>query len=183
MKVADIPFEDDAFKQCVLDTKAENTEEITRLICRKKQIKNLAGIEYLTELKTLDVTRNQITRLDLAKNTQLVDLLAGNNEIGELDISGCTKLETLELFTNNLEVIDLSNNPLLEEFFANGNDLSSVSLSANTELQKVRLSSNDITVLELPSPCALKELELKENPLSDALRAQLNILADVCVTF
>ncbi|GGB91980.1 hypothetical protein GCM10011352_17560 [Marinobacterium zhoushanense] len=181
MKVAEIPFEDDAFKQCVLDTKAENAEEVTRLICRKKQIKSLAGIEYLTALRVLDVTRNQLTRLHLSKNTQLTDLFAGNNEISELDISNCTQLETLELFTNNLEVIDLSNNPMLEEFFASDNDLSSIRLSANTELRKVRLSGNNISTLELPSPCMLQELELKENPLPDALLAQLQALPDTQV--
>lgn len=179
MKVTDIPFEDEAFKQCVLETGAENAEQILELKCRKRHIKSVAGIEYLTELRFLDLTRNQLTRLDLSKNTKLTDLFVGSNELSELDISGCSELACLEIFSNALERIDLSHNPRLEEICAMENELASISFAANPELLIARLNGNFIAALELPPACKLESLELKNNPLPGELLTQLQQLPEL----
>ena len=116
MKLSEIDFEDEAFKACVLATGEENAEDVIDLHCRKQKIQSAAGIEYLINLRTLDLTRNKLSELDLTKNTRLEEVFIGNNELTSLDISGCSELTHLEVFINQLEEVDLSHNPLLEAF-------------------------------------------------------------------
>ena len=103
MKLTDIEFEDDAFKACVLATGMENAEDVIELRCRKQGIESAAGIEHLTNLKLLDLTRNEISKLDLSKNTKLEEAFLGNNELKSLDISGCSALTHLAVFINELD--------------------------------------------------------------------------------
>jgi len=98
MKLTDITFEDDVFKACVLASGLENAEDITELKCRKQKITSAAGIEHLVNLKTLDLTRNELSELDLSKNIMLEEVFVGNNELRSLDISGCARLSYLEVF-------------------------------------------------------------------------------------
>ena len=173
MKLTDIDFKDDAFKACVLATGAENAEDVIVLNCRKQKIKSAVGVEYLTNLKVLDLTRNEIGELDLSKNALLEEAFLGNNELSSLDISGCSKLSHLEVFINQLDELDLSNNPLLEAFYANKNDLEAIDLSNNKELVDLRLSGNELSVIDLTANDKLERLDLEKNPLSDATKSML----------
>lgn len=181
MKLTDIDFADDTFKACVLDTAAkagvENAEDLVELRCRDQGIESAAGIEYLTGLKLLELTRNELTKLDLSKNVSLEEVFVGNNELSSLDVSGCSALTHLEVFINELDELDLSNNPLLEELYANKNELEAIDLSHNKELVDIRLSSNELSDLDLAANDKLQRLDLDKNPLTEtakAMASQLN---------
>jgi Leucine-rich repeat (LRR) protein len=171
MKLTDINFEDEAFKACVLATGVENAEDITVLNCRKQKIKSAAGIEYLTNLKVLDLTRNELSELNLSKNMLLEEAFLGNNELSALDISGCTALTHLEVFINQLDELDVSNNPLLEAIYANKNDLEAIDLSQNKELVDLRLSGNELSDINLSVNDKLEKVELEKNPLSETAKS------------
>jgi Leucine-rich repeat (LRR) protein len=177
MKLTDIDFVDEAFKACVLETAAkmdvEDAEDIVELRCRKQGIESAAGIEYLTGLKLLDLTRNELSKLDLSKNVLLEEVFVGNNELASLNVSGCTVLTHLEVFINELDELDLSNNILLEELYANKNDLETIDLSHNKELIDVRLSGNELSDLDLAANAKLQRLELEKNPLTEASKAMM----------
>lgn len=176
MKLSEIEFKDNALKACVFATGEENAEDIVELRCRKQDIESLAGIEHLVNLKLLDLTRNDLTTVDLSKNTLLEEVFLGNNEISSLDISGCRKLTHLEVFINELDELDVSNNTLLEEIYANKNELGSVDLSKNTELVDLRLSHNEIAEIDLSANDKLEMLELEKNPLIDSTRSMISQL-------
>ena len=173
MKLSEIEFEDEAFKTCVLASGEENAEDIVELRCRKQKIKSAAGIEHLINLRTLDLTRNELSELDLTNNSKLEEVFLGNNELTSLDVSGCNALTHLEVFINQLETLDLSHNPLLEAFYANKNDLEMLDLSNNKELIDLRLSGNDLSDIDLSVNDKLRRLELVKNPLSAAAKALL----------
>lgn len=174
MKLSDIKFADEEFKACVLATGCDTAEEITELTCRKKKIKDITGIEYLTELKFLDLTRNQLTSVDLSKNTKLEEIFLGNNALEYLDISNCSALTHLEVFMNELEAIDVSNNPLIEELWADLNSLTDIDLSKSAELTDLRVNHNDLTAIDISNSPKLAKLEINENPLSDDIKTQLS---------
>jgi|GEM_PF-1864836 len=180
MKLTDIDFADDAFKTCVLETAAkaevENAEDLVELRCRKQGIENAAGIEFLTGLKLLDLTRNELSKLDLSSNVLLEEVFVGNNELSALDVSGCRALTHLEVFINELDELDLSNNPLLEELYANKNDLEAIDLSQNKELVDIRLSGNELSDINLSANDKLQRLEMEMNPLTDAARTMMSKL-------
>ena len=134
MKIADIDFEDEAFKACCLATGFENAEDVAKLVCRDKGINSTKGLEYFTGLKLLDVTRNHLESLDLSKNVLLEELFAGNNELQSLDLSNNINLTHLEVFINELSDLDVTHNVKLEELYANKNELTNIDLSKNPEL-------------------------------------------------
>lgn len=56
------------------------------------KISNLKGIEYFSNLETLDCSGNQLTSLDLSSNTALTHLECANNQLTSLDLSNNTAL-------------------------------------------------------------------------------------------
>ena len=60
-----------------------------------KMIKDLTGIEYFTNLETLDCSSNEITSLDLSNNTKLENLDCWDNHLTYLNVSNCTNLKEL----------------------------------------------------------------------------------------
>jgi len=59
-------------------------EGISSLNVQNKKISNLAGIEAFVNLITLNCTSNQLTSLDISKNTSLKVLLCFLNQLGTL---------------------------------------------------------------------------------------------------
>ena len=54
-------------------------------------IQSLKGIEYFTSLTTLKCYNNQLTELDVSKNTKLENLQCYNNHLSSLDVSKNTQ--------------------------------------------------------------------------------------------
>jgi Leucine-rich repeat (LRR) protein len=78
----------------------EEIKNITFLNVSWKSISNLKGIEYFTALKELDCYNNQLTSLDVSKNTALTWLGCFNNQLTSLDVSKNTALT--KLWCNNI---------------------------------------------------------------------------------
>ena len=71
---------------------------------------------------------NQLTSLDVSKNTQLTKLYCNNNSLNSLDISHNTQLTLLSCPYNGLSSLDVSNNTQLEALYCHGNNLSTLAL-------------------------------------------------------
>ena len=76
----DVDIEDDAFLAYLIENfdsngdgrlQIEEAEAITSINLGPRGIKSLGGIEYMTSLKTLDCSKNLITRLDVSANLNL----------------------------------------------------------------------------------------------------------------
>lgn len=77
-------------------------ENVTMIEVPGLGIKDLTGIENFKALVGLDCSDNQLTKLDLSKNTKLVGLLCNTNQLTSLDLSQNTKLEGLYCYINNI---------------------------------------------------------------------------------
>ena len=82
---------------------------IDRLVINSKRISSLEGIEYCTALTYLDCRDNQLTALDLSKNTALEYLICYGNQLSTLNVSQNTALIYLECGSNPLTSLDVSN--------------------------------------------------------------------------
>ena len=109
-KLTRINFRDDNLKQCVLDTRLENIEDLKILDCSEKSIESTLGIEQLTALNILNLGDNELTDIDVSKNTTLVALFLNKNQLTNIDVSNNTSLAVLHLDNNQLISIDLTNN-------------------------------------------------------------------------
>lgn len=76
----------------------------------KREIKDLSGIEYFSALGELYCYANNLTRLDVSKNSALYLLECDNNKIAKLDISKNSELINLECELNSLTELNLGSN-------------------------------------------------------------------------
>ena len=87
--------------------------KVTSLNVNGRSITSLTGIEYFTELTSLDCSTNSLTSLNLSNNTKLTKLFCSNNRLTTLDVSKNTALTTLDCSNNQLTSLDLSKNTKL----------------------------------------------------------------------
>lgn len=70
----------------------------------EKTLKGNLSLEGLTELNHLNCEGNELTGLDISKNTKLTMICCSSNELTSLDVSGCTALGTGSLIYDEEEV-------------------------------------------------------------------------------
>ncbi len=116
-----VNFNDVSFKQALVDNPAVNTnndEEISfqeaklfteRLSVENLGIEDLTGIEAFINIKNLSAFNNQLTQVELSKNTKLKQILLENNKLVALDISMLPGVEDLKIHTNNLNSLNVAN--------------------------------------------------------------------------
>ena len=97
-------FPDSIFRNYVsenFDTNSDGTlsnaelAAVTEINVSNKNISRLNGIEYFTKLQILSCDRNNITNIDVSKNTELVSLNCNFNYLTRLDVSNSPNLNTL----------------------------------------------------------------------------------------
>ena len=123
---------------------------VTELYVAYANIKDLTGIELFPYLEKLDCKNNNLTRLDVSKNTKLTKLYCEFNQLTSLDLSKNTALTELNCQVNQLTSLDLSKNTALTKLGCHDNQLTSLDLSKNTALDTLDCSGNkrQITVGE-----------------------------------
>ncbi len=94
--------------------------QVTEIDVFNKSISDLKGIEYFTALTELYCFGNQLTSLDVSKNTSLTTLSCYSNQLTSLDVSKNTSLTYLDCDNNQLKSLDISRNPHLLEAYIKG---------------------------------------------------------------
>ncbi len=165
---------------------------LTRLAASNKNIRDLTGLEFATNLTALDlggafvggewVNSNEISNLSPLSNlTSLETLVLENNSISDVTpLSNMTRLIRLDLSSNNISnVTPLSNLTSLEWLWLNNNSISNLTgLEFATNLTVLDLggayvggewvNSNEISNLSpLSNLTSLERLYLDNNSISD----------------
>ena len=126
---------------------------------------DLTGIGYFTRLEGLYCSENQLTSLDISRNTALTELKCSNNKLTSLDVSNNKALIGLDCCSNKLTGLDLSNNKALTELVVYDNQLISLDLSKNTALCRLICDNNRLTSLDVSKNIALCRLFCGGNQL------------------
>ena len=155
---------------------------LTLLDARNKNIRDLTGLEFATNLTVLDlggafvggawVNSNEISNLSPLSNlTSLERLYLDNNSISDVTpLSNLIRLIRLYLDSNNISnVTPLSNLTSLERLVLGNNNISNVTpLSNLTSLEWLGLDNNSISnVTPLSNLTSLEWLLLNNNSISD----------------
>lgn len=127
-----------------------------------KRISNLKGIEYFTNLTSLNCSDNFLTTLNVSALTKLETLTCSKNDLGSLT------------FPKSLKKLDCYDN-----------HLSSLNLSGCTQLSWIDCGDNYFTTLEISGMPSLSYLYCKDNDYLISLKSQNNpnlfsIVADNC---
>ncbi|SDD96799.1 leucine-rich repeat domain-containing protein, partial [Peptococcus niger] len=169
-------FPDDYFRYYVSriadadsDDKLSDPEiaAVTAIDVSLSNVKDLTGIEYFTALRRLDCDRNQLTSLDVSKNSALHTLVCYENQLKSLNISNNPALKTLKCYDNQLTSLDVSNRPALEYLDCDKNQLTKLDVSNNPALVNLSCDGNQLTNLDVSSNPALKVLTCENNQLTN----------------
>ncbi len=133
----------------LLDTTSSLVTGTTNLNVSNSNISSLEGIQYFKGLLRLDCYSNQLTSLDLRRNSNLRILYCYSNELTALNVSKNTALTGLFCYSNLLTNLDLSQNIALRGLECDFNNITSLDVSNNVELTQLSCSSNQLLSLDL----------------------------------
>ena len=183
-------FPDSAFRSYVSGSFDVNSDgilseseiaNVTSISARSMGISSLQGVEYFTALQTLWCDGNQLTALDLSRNTSLTYLYCPNNQLTTLNVSSNTALTALECDSNQLTALNVSNNTALIELHCTNNRLTALDLSNNGSLSTLYCSSNPLGTLNVSSNRSLTALECNSNQLTALdVRSNTNLAELYC---
>ena len=139
-------------------------------------ITTLKGIEYFTSLTGLYCVYNQLTSLDVSKNTELTLLSCDDNPLTGLDVSKNTALTSLSCSFNQLTSLDVSKNTALDTLICRCNQLSRLEVSNNTALRFLDCCGNQLASLNVSNNIALTYLDCGGN-----LLASLNVSKNIAL--
>ena len=135
--------------------------------CDNKEISNLKGIEFFTNIWLLECYYNNLKTIDLSHNKKLSYINCIYNKLEELDVSELPLLEKFACDGNKLQSIDVSENKKLKDFSCKENSLGTLNVSQNTELERLVCGHNNLTELDVRENKKLKELSCYESKLSN----------------
>ena len=130
-----LTFIDPNFKRCVLAQGKQEIKQITALSCSHFNIHDAREIRYLSHLKTLDLSSNKLTSLDVSHNTQLHVISVEHNKLSYLNLNHNPKLQIVNVSFNRLKVLDVSKNPVLSYLNYDDTLINHVDISHNPSLR------------------------------------------------
>jgi hypothetical protein len=139
---------------------------VSYLDIHSSSIANINGIQYFTNLISLQFGVNQITAFDLSALVNLKLLNTGGNPIagGVLNFAGLTALEELYCVSNSLTSLNLTGLPNLKKVECESNsNLASLVVSGLTHLEYLRCDNTKITSLDVSGLTSLTYLGCGDN--------------------
>ncbi|MCX4304083.1 MAG: hypothetical protein OSJ66_08810 [Clostridia bacterium] len=169
-------FPDEIFREYITsnfdnDKNGELSEEeiakATSINVNGKGITNLKGVEYFTVLEALLCDHNQLTDLNISKNTVLKLLDCDYNQLTTLDISKNSVLYDLDCDYNQLTTLDISKNLDLQYLYCRNNQLTTLHIGQNPALQYLFCGNNQLTILDIEKKSVnLEYLDCDNNQLT-----------------
>jgi len=131
--------------------------DINELDIRGLQI-NTININFLPSLLSLNIDTNNVTVLDITKNTNLTGLRFESNDISVLDVTQHINLTGLSIARNNISVLDVTQNINLTGLSCFSNNISVLDVTQNINLTALSCGDNPFSVLDLSQNTALSFL-------------------------
>jgi len=144
----------------------KDISSITYLDVSSKNISDLTGIQDFISLTGLQCYSNQLTTVDVTKNTALTFLNFNDNQLTGIDVSNNTLVTTLGLAPNLLTSLDISKNTALSYLQCQANQLTTLDVTKNTALSVFLCFSNQLTDLDVSQNTALTSLNCGRNQLT-----------------
>ncbi|MFB9108790.1 T9SS type B sorting domain-containing protein [Flavobacterium gyeonganense] len=143
-----------------------NINKITNLDLYGKEISNISGIEDFISLKYLNCDDNELSKVDLSKNTALTELIISANLLTKLDVSKNINLVKLNCLSNQIDNLNVSENLVLTDLNCQHNKLKKLNISNNLALKNLECSYNQLTSLDISKNTSLNSLGCTLNQLT-----------------
>ena len=142
-------------------------------------ISNLFGIQFFPNLKKLVCYSNQLTELDVSKNTVLEYLDCANNQLTGLDVRQNAALQSLDCSKNQLTSLDVRQNTKLDVLWCYQNQLTELDVRQNAALEYLYCYENPLTELDVRQNAKLVNLYCNQNQLTELVVSQNAKLVDL----
>ena len=127
---------------------------------------NAINVNFLPSLLSLNIDTNNVTVLDITKNTNLTGLRFESNDISILDVTQHINLTDLLIARNNISVLDVTQNINLTGLSCFSNNISVLDVTQNTNLTALDCGDNPFSVLDLSQNTALSFFKCIGNTLT-----------------
>ena len=144
----------------------EEIAAVKTISVRGKNVTNLKGVEFFTALTELYCDYNQLTALNISKNTKLTKLDCDGNQLKKLDVTKNTALIELNCGENQLTTLNVTKNTKLKTLYCHSNQLTSLNMSKNTALVNLNCIYNQLASLDVSKSTKLDLLECDHNKLT-----------------
>lgn len=149
--------------------------QLTSLYCGNNQLTALP-VENLTQLTTLSCFGNQLTALPVENLTQLTSLSCGDNQLTALPVEKLTKLTNLRCSYNQLTKLPVESLTNLTSLYCNNNQLTELPVKKLPQLTELNCGMNLLTELDIENLTQLKNLSCYNNQLTSLPVGKLNNL-------
>jgi Leucine-rich repeat (LRR) protein len=145
-----------------------NCHSLHHLDADGNTLSSITGFNHCkTTLKTLYLSRNVFTSLDVSGFSNLVGLSCNSNGLQSLNITGTTALTRILANMNELTTLNLTGFNKLEEVDTQRNQLTQLDLTNKPYLTKVAVGYNKLTSLSFSGSNALEEIYCSYNMLEN----------------
>ena len=149
------------------DANKQAIEAVTSLNIEGKNLTDISGIEYFTNLTSLDCGKNQLTALPVENLTQLTKLSCFGNQLTALPVENLTQLTNLRCGNNQLTALPVEKLSQLTELSCFANQLTALPVGNLTQLTKLSCFDNQLTALPVENLTLLTELNCATNLLTE----------------
>ena len=136
---------------------------VTGLNVSIANIYNMSGIEYFSNLRSLNCNQNHIPALDVSSLNNLKSLYCSLNLLTSLNLTGLTHLTNLECAENTLTQINFADATSIQNLSCRFNFLTSLDLNGLLSLQSLNCDYNQLTTLNLSNLVQLTNLGCQSN--------------------
>ena len=157
-----------------------------------KTISSLEGIQYLTNLQSLDVTVTSVSDLSPVKNSSLKRLDCRSSKVGSVDLTRYPNLEAFLCDNTSINSLDVSKNEKLNTLFADSTSISKLDVTNNPNLEQLTCGNTGLTELDVthnPQLATLhigdtkvNTLDISKNPNLKQLSCYMTNIAELDVT-
>ena len=154
-------------------------EAVTSLNIEGKNLTDISGIEYFTNLTSLYCGNNQLTALPVENLTNLTSLRCNNNQLKELPVENLTNLTLLYCSYNQLTELPVEKLTNLTELSCSYNQLKELPVESLTNLTSLYCDNNQLKELPVESLTNLTSLYCDNNQLTALLVGNLTNLTSL----
>ena len=137
-------------------------------------LKGNITLEGFSDLQSFKCKNNELTGLDISKNSKLQSLECENNKITYLNVCENPELESLDCSGNELSELDVSKNSKLQELSSENNKISELDVSSNTLLQSLKAGGKVPSTVNVGTNSLLKEIGVMGDVEVNGLYPQAN---------
>ena len=162
----------------------EMISQLTELDVSGCSISSLVGINYFTNLRSLNCSNNRLTSLNVTGCRNLTELKCSGNTLVNLYVKGCTRLETLDCSGNNITgILDITGCANLKTVNCYNNQLKWLNITGCDALEYLDCRYNAFEYLSLSGYQKLKTLDCYSSSLKTLVITDCNGLESLTVPY